>query len=134
MIMHWASEYIGIQWEYGARGPDSYDCWNFVREVQSKKFNVDVPIIEYVDQRDVFYQLQHNAELDRWKQVESPIEGDIVMMARAKIPAHVGIWINANNDEGILHCLQGSGVVFMRQNSIRSNGWGQLKFYRRKDE
>lgn len=91
-------------------------------------------MIEYADQRDVARQLQHNAELDHWAQVEMPTEGDIVMMARAKIPAHVGIWVAANNDQGILHCLQGSGVIFTKESAIRSSGWGQLKYYRRKDD
>lgn len=133
-MSHWATGYIGISWEYGAQGPDSYDCWNFVRHVQKTRFSIDVPVILYTDQRDVSHQLQHNAELDRWTQTDSPIEGDIVMMARAKIPAHVGVWIKANGHEGILHCLQHVGVVFTRENAIRSHGWGQLKFYRRKDE
>lgn len=133
-MSHWATPYVGKRWAYGGLGPDEYDCWNFVREVQKKRFSVDVPVITYTDQRDVFHHLQHNPELDRWRQVTSPIEGDIVMMARAKIPAHVGIWISANGKEGILHCLQGAGVVFTPSNMISSSGWGLLKYYRRKDE
>lgn len=131
---HWATKYIGIPWKFGGQGPDTYDCWNFVREVQGTHFNIEVPIITYDDQRDVFHHLQHNAELDHWTQMETPIEGDIIMMARAKIPAHVGVWVKSNVQEGVLHCLQGIGVVFTAQQAIRSSGWGQLKFYRRKDE
>lgn len=129
---HWATGYVGIPWAYGAQGPDCYDCWNFVREVQIKHFGIDVPVILYADQRDVSNQLQHNPELDNWVHVNAPAEGDIVMMARAKIPAHVGVWIAANETQGVLHCLKGIGVVFTRQNMIQSSGWGQLKYYRRK--
>lgn len=132
-MTHWAGHYIGTPWRYGSQGPDAYDCWNFIREIQLTRFGVDVPVIEYTDQRDVSHQLQHNTELDRWAQVESPIEGDIVMMARAKIPAHVGVWIKANGDEGVLHCVKGSGVVFTRRSGLRTSGWGQLKYYRLKN-
>ncbi len=129
---HWAIDYIGVPWRYGAQGPDAFDCWNFVREVQRKQFGVHVPIIMYADQREVSNHLQQNPELNNWLQVDSPVEGDIVMMARAKIPAHVGVWVKANASEGVLHCVQGIGVVFTSMGMVRSSGWGSLKYYRRK--
>lgn len=130
---HWAGPYIGKGWRYGGQGPDEFDCWNFVREVQRARFGIEVPIIEYEqDQRDVSNHLQHNPELEKWTPVESPREGDIVMMARAKIPAHVGVWIIANGRAGILHCVKGIGVVFTQAAMVRSSGWGNLRYYRRK--
>lgn len=129
---HWAVPYIGIPWVYGAQGPEAYDCWNFIRKIQLDHFGIDVPVVEYSDQREVSAHLLHNPELDRWTLVDAPQEGDIVMMARAKIPAHVGIWITANSRAGVLHCLEGMGVVFTASNMIRNSGWGSLKYYRRK--
>lgn len=132
-MSHWATRYIGKSWCYGAQGPDAYDCWNFVCEVQRTEYGINMPLIDYgQDQRLASFHMRENPELHNWNKIESPIEGDIVMMARAKIPAHIGVWIVANGKQGILHCLQGVGVVFQQASMITISGWGSLQYYRRK--
>jgi cell wall-associated NlpC family hydrolase len=131
-MTHWATQYIGLSWEYGGQGPEAYDCWNFVRKIQRDHFGVEVPIIVIEDQRQASHEMQANSELDNWQSVDVPQEGDIVMMARAKIPAHIGVCVRANNQIGVLHCIQKSGVVFTAMSMLSSNGWGSLKYYRHK--
>lgn len=131
--MHWAADYIGLGWEYGATGPLSYDCWNFVREVQESRFNVQLPVIQYrKDWMQATEEMQHHPEHQNWMQVDSPEEGDIVMMARNRLPLHIGVWIKANMKQGVLHCAEPGGVTFQTRSELQMMGWGNLKFFRHK--
>ena len=40
---HFANKYIGRPWVAGAQGPDSFDCWGFVRYVLKHEYGHDVP-------------------------------------------------------------------------------------------
>ena len=42
-MTHFALKYIGRPWIAGAQGPDSFDCWGFVRYVLLHEFGHDVP-------------------------------------------------------------------------------------------
>lgn len=131
-MTHWATEYIGCPWQYGAEGPESYDCWGFVRTVQSKHFDVTLPPIpEYHSWREANELIRTHYERDKWTRVTAPKEGDLVLMCRNRLPVHIGVVISANDRLGILHCIQQSGVVYNTLPSLRSNGWGGVMFYRR---
>jgi hypothetical protein len=66
-------------------------------------------------------------------QVDQPVDGDLVMMARRSVPVHIGIWVNANGRGGVLHCLEKSGVVFSDKLSLRAMGFGGITYYHPKD-
>lgn len=131
-MSHWATPLIGKPWRYGAQGPDEFDCWGFVRFVQREYYEVNLPDVLVPDTWPAVRKLlEHHEEHKRWNKVEAPDDGDIVMMARNKIPVHVGIALRANNTQGVLHCFEPSGVVFQPYASLRIGGWGGLTFYRR---
>lgn len=132
-MTHWAHDYIGIPWEYGARGPHAYDCWGFVCEIERVHFKVLLPPVNDIENAKTAINLlkSHN-ELANWDRVDNPVEGDLVMMARARFPAHIGVCIHANRESGVLHCLRGSGVIFQPFKAMRMAGWGSLMYYRRK--
>lgn len=133
-MTHWAIQYIGLPWKYGAQGPTEFDCWGFVRHVEREHFGVDVPLIDYDDDWHVAARhLKEHPERVNWERMERPREGDLVMMARGRLPIHIGVYITANGKPGILHCLQGAGVVFNEMKSLRSAGWGALQYYRRSE-
>lgn len=132
--MHWAADYIGIAWEYGATGPFAYDCWNFVRMVQERHYGVHLPEVAYDPDnwRNATEEMLHHPEHQNWEQVYEPQDGDVVMMARNRLPLHIGLWINTGKSRGVLHCAEPCGVVFNGPFELRSLGWGSLKFYRHK--
>lgn len=135
MNQHWATEYIGKPWQYAATGPDAYDCWGFVCAVQRDRFGIQMMDVEYDENwRTAANHLKQHDERRHWDQVEvkDAHEGDVVLMARARLPIHIGIWIAANATEGVLHCLQGIGVTFTPSGSLRGQGWGSLQYFRRK--
>ncbi len=132
-MSHWATQYIGLPWEFGAAGPDKFDCWGFVRMAEKVHFGIDMPHVGYAaDWHETANHLKVHPERANWNLVTTPSEGDVVMMARNRLPIHIGVWINANNTSGVLHCLEGSGVLFHAAKNLRMNGWGSLQYFRHK--
>lgn len=130
--MHWAADYIGIPWERGASGPHSYDCWNFFVHVQRWQFGRAIEDIGTTPNTmlGVAHAMEHSPERQNWLHVDRPQEGDAVLMARTRYPAHIGIWIKANGTQGVLHCMQGAGVVYSNPTTLSVAGWGGLSYYR----
>jgi hypothetical protein len=61
--------------------------------------------------------------------VDFPQDGDIVEMGSAKDMWHVGIWLDVDNG-GILHSVQGVGVVFTQARHLKMLGWSQVIYWR----
>lgn len=129
--LHWAFRYIGRPWEKGAQGPNSFDCWGFVRHINREHFGVEVPIIDTDadDLRAVIKSMTGDSERSNWLSVTQPKEGDAVLMAHCKYPSHVGIWLDVDGG-GVLHCIRGEGVVFSSISSLKICGWGRVEYYR----
>lgn len=132
MTKHWAEKYVGLRWEFGATGPDAFDCWTFFAHVQREQFGVIVPTISspesWIQAREL---METHPENRRWAKVEAPQEGDAVLMARNRVPVHIGVAVFANGRTGVLHCAQPSGVVFQLPEHLANSGWGRLTYRRR---
>ena len=132
-MSHWATPLIGKPWAYGAHGPDEFDCWGFVRYVQKHHYGIELPSVIVPDSwLAVRNLIAQHSEHDNWVKVLNGLDGDIVMMARNKVPVHVGVAIKVNNSIGVLHCFEPSGVVFQQLPALRISGWGHVTYYRRK--
>lgn len=124
--MHWAFDYIGQPWVAG-----THDCWGFFRRVQAERFGRVLPAIEPDSYRSLHCAraFAGNPERDHWQPTATPAEGDAVLLAHARHPSHVGLWIEVDGG-GVLHCLQRAGVVFQTVKSLKAQGWGHLEYYR----
>lgn len=130
-MSHWATQYIGKAWVRGAQGPDTFDCWGFVRYILSRHFNISVPELDIPDSQHEASKLMLNSpELQNWTQVQYMAEGYVVMMARRKVPLHIGLCIRANGQLGILHCAEPAGVLFQSLHGLQAAGFGRLTYYR----
>jgi len=125
--MHWAVDYIGREWVSGAQGPDTFDCWGFLRYVQRERFGINIPVVDLddVDPRIALRAFNGNRQ---WLRVSSPQEGDCVRLSYSTDP-HVGVWIDADGG-GLLHCVEHTGVIFNNLSALRLNGWKRIKYYR----
>lgn len=124
--MHWAAAYIGLPWVNGES-----DCWHFARQVWHERFGWDVPAVE-VDAASALAgrrAFRDGARAD-WCVAEEPEEGDAVLMATGERPCHVGIWVAADGG-GVLHSVEGAGVIFTRGRRIMDIGYRVLGYYRR---
>ncbi len=131
---HWAKQYIITHrpWVNGAQGPDSFDCWGLVRYVYKHHFNIILPTFDIDANCLKAVALAIADGQQHWQQVESPKDGDVVLLAHAKYPSHIGIWLDVDRG-GVLHCVRKAGVVFSDLIKLRLSGWGHIEYYRHKD-
>lgn len=135
-MSHWAAKYIGLPWVFGAKGPSEFDCWGFAKHVQRVEYGIDMLELEYdrADWRAAAHELNHSEERKSWVRVDTPRDGDITTLARSRLPVHIGVWIRANGAEGVLHCLEGAGVVYQTARQLPLAGWGGLEYYRHRSK
>lgn len=127
-------QYIGKPWQAGAIGPDAYDCYALVREVQAKHFGVnmsEVCVPDYEDQDQIAELMAGHIETGNWIRVDRSRHGDAVYMRR---PArHYGVWLDIDGG-GVLHCTKDLGVKFVKDSSWPASGYGRRVFFRHKSK
>lgn len=126
-MTHWAASYIGQPWVAGVS-----DCWHFARAVWRERFGIEVPVIDVdatspLASRRAFRDGARNG----WRPVTVPAEGDAVLMGAGGRPCHVGLWIAPDAAGGVLHSVEGAGVIFTPGLRVRDLGYSILGFYRR---
>lgn len=133
-MTHFANKYIGFPWVAGGQGPDSFDCWGFVRFVLLHEYGYNVPPVNINPDnlRDVITAFRSNLAFTAFDEAPYPQEGDVVLMRQAKNPVHAGLWLDVDSG-GVLHCVRNSGVVFQNIHSLNASGWFLDSFYRVKE-
>jgi hypothetical protein len=131
--LHWAEHYIGLPWESGAEGPDVFDCWGLFRTVQRLYYRRDIAHIDVdaLKLSEVIRAFAEHEERTRWQEVPVPEDGDAVLMAHTKYPSHVGVWLDVDAG-GVLHAVQGAGVLFSSLQGLRAAGWSRVLYFRHK--
>jgi hypothetical protein len=128
-VTHWATQYIGEPWV-----AHHHDCWGFFRRVQRERFGLELPEIDIDACAPLVCRRTFAAHDERkqWELVETPQEGDGVLMGKNRRPAHVGVWIETP-EPAVLHCVEGAGVVVQDRAALKAAGWNVLGLYRRID-
>ena len=122
-MSHWAVRYIGDAWIEKA-----HECGHFFVRVQREQFGIETAVVD----ADALSALSCVRALDgshpeflNWPLIaerDAPREGDCVQMSHSKRPHHIGVWIDADGG-GVLHCVEGQGVIFSTRQSLKVNGW-----------
>lgn len=129
-MTHWATQYIGIPYERGATGPCSFDCLGFARYIQKTYFGRILPGDSEVPTSLLgTTHAIHEAALS-WHEEALPEEGDCVLLGRRNFATHVGIWVSPDTSKGVLHCVDGIGVIYQRKNELSVHGWPFIRFMR----
>lgn len=130
---HWAGHFLGRPYEVGSSGPETFDCWGLVRAVMSTRAGIDLPEvgIAEADIRGLIQAFETHAERARWREVTAhePNELDAVLMATARRPVHVGIWLNVGTGR-VLHAARPLGVVAQAQAQLASSGYRVVARFR----
>lgn len=117
---------IGIRYELGADGPDSYDCRGLLLHCQRTFFGKDLPPLPMgAEMRDLFADRLHAGA---WQHVEVPEHGDAALLRGGDHP-HVGVWLTCDGP-GVLHALDGVGVIWSPQATLRLLGFSRIRFIR----
>ena len=100
--------YIGLSYD-----PINFNCWHLVKKVQQECFRRDLPDFDVhgADLRKVAKTFDTAAERQNWQRIKKPTHGCCVLMRRARLPIHIGVWLDIDGG-GILHNLENIGVVF----------------------
>ena len=125
-MTHWAGAYIGEEWVNGQN-----DCWHFFRKVQREHFGREVPVVD-VNALSVLscaQAIDKHEERSNWVVVQSPKEGDAVLMGKGKHPTHIGVWTDADGGS-VLHSLEKAGVCRQKLSALKRDGWNTITYYR----
>jgi len=122
MTAHWALAYLGHPWIKG-----QHECGHFFVRVQLEQFGIATEVID-ADALSVLSCVRalngDHPEFRNWPEVSKSDsrEGDCVQMSHSKYPHHIGIWVEVDGG-GVLHCVEGAGVVFSTRQALRVAGW-----------
>lgn len=85
--------YLGAPWVRGAEGPDTFDCWGWVKYCLNKigyghTLDIDYRFPNGLDGE--FIQARKN---NHWVQVDSRSDNAIVFCYRGEVATHIGIMV-----------------------------------------
>lgn len=118
-MIHWAVKYIGKPWING-----EYDCWGLVREIYKNELQIELsPIVtDATSLRDVFCEFRKSSNYNHLQETSDFKDKNIVILTQNKYPCHVGVYCDVDGG-GVLHNMQGVGVVFQKLPELKMNGW-----------
>jgi len=120
--------YLGIPYKEGGMGPDSYNCWGLLRHIQTTYFDTNMPIAPIGDAERCQQMFKDHVEASVWAVDEVPQHGYGALMRGGNNP-HVGVYLEFDGG-GILHALEGVGVVFTPITDLGFHGYARVTYYR----
>lgn len=109
------SDLIGVPFQYGGRGPDTYDCYGLVMEC-ARRHGVTLPDFGFATGQDLIAAMM-GATLPQWEQVE-PTYGTVVLLRAGRHISHVGYVMGPNF---MIHTWEAAGGVCIE----RLSDWKQ---------
>lgn len=122
------SDLLGKGFEYGGRGPDTYDCYGLAREV-SRRAGIELPEWESVCERIAIHgEIEKGKEL--FRQIPKPKPFCLATISILQpYTSHIGIVLG--DCRRFLHILEKSSVTMERLDSTdwrgRVTGFWELK-------
>jgi len=112
------SKFIGIPYQSHGRGYNGSDCWGILYLFYKDIFKIEIPKYEvgYSSADDLdSVSVKINSHLNEWKEVKSPIFGDVVLFKIAGKTVHAGVYLNESE---FLHSLSGHNSAIGRLDSF----------------
>lgn len=117
---------VGRRYELGADGPDSYDCRGLLLHCQRQYFGKPLPDLPMgTAMRDLF---EDRLAAGAWEPVPRPEHGDAALLRGGEHP-HVGVYL-VLDEPGVLHALDGVGVIWSPLHTLRLLGFSRLRYIR----
>lgn len=124
--MSWSDRYLEVPWSSaGTAGSFSgCNCYGLVRLIYREEFEIDLPAYDGIGytkgiESEKELSALFTQERSRWKDVESPQEGDVIWLRVAGNPYHVGVMVSSQE---FIHIEEGCGPVV---ESILSPMWAR---------
>lgn len=115
-----ASDYIGLPFESGGRGPESVDCWGLVCLVYRREAGIDLPPYGEIGAREARRVSRAVADeqcLGPWRAVVQPRAMDVCVMRAPghRLACHVGVMADS---ETVLHVEAGACTHLQRVDDL----------------
>lgn len=128
MNSHDANFLIGLPYEEGSFGPDTFNCWGLLYYVQQNYFKIQMPMAPLGDAQACKELFNTKLSTGDWVRLEQPLHGCGALMRGGETP-HVGIYLDIDGG-GILHAMEGVGVIWTPVYKLRSLSFGRTQYYR----
>lgn len=112
---------LGVPFERGARGPDSFDCYGLAIEM-FRRMGIEVPDFESPGTLEEIASLVRDNE-SRWRKVPFGTLNSLVTLRVEGLVAHVGFVIEPDR---FIHAFEPTGVTTER---LRNGSFKPLGFY-----
>jgi len=122
-----ADRYIGNAWVKDGNGPDEWNCWNLLRHLLRHYFHKDIPKVGLESEDELRALYKERLDSGSWIIRDEPKHGYGVLLKGGLSP-HVGLYLDIDGG-GVIHALEGFGVVFTERGALRLMGYGNTKFY-----
>lgn len=111
--MVWWSEYVGLPFQDGGRGPHVYDCWGLVVRIYRDQLGVTLPSYGEISARDLvrIARAMEAGKDDGWQEITSPKALDVVLMRSGRggqRVVHVGVMVDAQR---VLHVEEAAAAA-----------------------
>jgi hypothetical protein len=123
-------ELVGIPYSYTGKMPEEgFNCWEFLRYVQARYYNRRLPVAALDGSQDLLKLHIECMDQGLYTMIHTdPIDGDCALLRDGTRP-HVGVWLE-NDHGGVLHCMEGVGVIWTRRSELLRYGYGRASYYR----
>ncbi|MCK7615174.1 hypothetical protein [Roseibium sediminicola] len=123
------SRMIGAPYDPENRSP-GFHCWGAFCAAQEILGQSGLPdfVPESATLADRAKALRDHPERARWREIEEPVLGCAVLMAKQSVATHVGCWLDLDGG-GVLHALPNIGVAFETLQKLRFAGWRCITFH-----
>lgn len=113
--------YLGKKWK-----PD-FNCWDLVRLIYKHEFGIEL-CPHGINRSDSIRQAKSEIEkeLPEWREAETPIEGDVILLGKKSLSWHVGFMLTENLS---IHLID-KGFSKVQPISEIQKGFTNSKFYR----
>jgi cell wall-associated NlpC family hydrolase len=135
--LHWSAALIGRPYAEHARGPQAFNCWGLLQWCWRERLGLAVPDVRE-DAGAAFRSIMRDGRyaIDDIEAVEVPLrdarECDAIFMTSRQQPHHCGLWIAPGPRGGVLHAIEGAGVVFQRRPDLAAHGFSIVRALRLK--
>lgn len=128
---------IGNRWQANAKGPDAWDCFHLmahIQEAMAGRHVGDLDMPKHPTWAWMIAAVEGHPARNAWQELPRHPMGlvtaadlSVVLMARRKNAAHVGVWLKP--ESVVIHADQDFGVVCDSLSDLHMKGWQRLRFY-----
>ncbi|MDX5412901.1 MAG: C40 family peptidase [Rhodobacterales bacterium] len=105
------NDLIGVEFEYGGRGPESFDCWGLVQECHRRWHGIELPDYRSSSNRSENAAVMAAEGKRLWTQLPEIEPGAVLLLRVGRFGSHVGF---AHSRTRFLQALEGFGVMESR--------------------